>query len=190
MFKNHRVTLYILHFEANGIITCGDACLVGVGEVAHQTVVVEFEVIIIEVLLKHGVGSVGCVHHEVDFFDVISSKGVPHFNRELHLSEGRAVVGRPFELLCVVPVAAVDLVATVDPNAGTRKRVGHDLETGISTGTFHLSKGDVHRTVGLAEAAGVAFARGLSVDADFELLSFGHHETVGTDVKLNFNDAP
>ena len=99
------------------------------------------------------------------------------------------MVGRPLKLLGVVPVASKHFVATVNADARPGQRIGHDLQTGVPAGTFHLAEGDVHRTVGLADAAGVAFARGLSVDADLELLPLGDHETVGTDVKLNFNDA-
>ena len=64
------------------------------------------------------------------------------------------------------------------------------METRVPSGTFHLSEGDVHRTVGLADTAGVAFTRRLCVDANFELLALGHHEPVGADVKFDLDDTP
>ena len=100
------------------------------------------------------------------------------------------MVGGPLKLLGVVPVASKHFVATVNADAGPGQCIGHDLQAGVTAGTLHLPEGNVHRTVGLADAAGVALARGLSVDADLELLPLGDHETVGTDVKLDFNDAP
>ena len=117
VLKDDRVALDVLHLKANRVVACCDACLVGVGEVPHQPVVVQFEIIVFEVLLEHGVGAVGRRHDEVHFFDVVSTKGISNLNRELHLTEGWSVVGRPLKLLSVVPVASEHLVAAVDTDA-------------------------------------------------------------------------
>ena len=133
VFKHHGMTLNILYLQANRVVSCSDTSVVGVAEITDQSVVIEFEIVVFKILLKDDIGSVGRVHDEVDLFDVLSSKGVSNLNGKLHLSEIRAVVGRPLKLLCVVPVASESLVAAVDANARTRKGVGHDLKSGITT---------------------------------------------------------
>ena len=111
------MALHVFHFKADGVVASGYTRVVDICEIANQTIVVKFEVIIIKILFEDGVGTVGRGHHEVHFLDVIPSKGIPHFNTELHLTEFRSVVGGPFGPLRIVPIASKFLVATMDTNA-------------------------------------------------------------------------
>ena len=133
VFKHHGMALNVLYLQANRVFSRSDAGVVRVREIPDQSIVVKFEIVVFEILLKNDIGSVWGVHDEVDLFDVLSSESVSNLNGELHLSEIRTVVGRPFKLLRVVPVASEGLVAAVDANARTRKGVGHDLKSGIAT---------------------------------------------------------
>ena len=184
--------LDVINLQADWIIASGDIGLVGVGEIAHQAVVVKFEIIVLKILLKDDVGSVGSVHDEFHILDVIPTKGISYFNGELHLSEVWTVVRGPLKLLSIVPVTTVGSVAAVDPDAGARQGVGHDLKARITTGTLHLPKGDVHGTIATssAYAACAPSAGDLSIDSDFQLLALGDHEPVGTCVKFYLDDGP
>ena len=117
MLENDSVALHVLNQQSDGVIARSDAALVGVREIADKTVVVEFEVVVFEVLLKDNVGTVWCVHDEVDLLNVVPAKGVPDLDGKLHFSERWTMVGRPFEFLGIVPVATVRFVAAVNPHA-------------------------------------------------------------------------
>ena len=118
MLKDDGMALDVFDFEPHGIFAIGDAGFVGVGEIPDQPVVVQFEIVIVEIVVKHRVRPVWRVHDEVDFLDVVSSKGVTDLYGELHFPKFRAVVGGPLKLLRIVPVAAVFFMARVNANAG------------------------------------------------------------------------
>ena len=190
VLEDHRVTLDVFNLQPYGVLPRSDVRLVRERVVADESVVVQFQIVVVEVFLKHSVGSVGRCHDEVDLFDVVSAEGVSDLDGELHLTEGWTVVGRPLKLLGVVPVASEHFVATVNANARPGERVGHHLESRIATGTFHFTEGDVDRTIRRPKATGVALAGGLSVDSNLELLALRNHEAVCTDVEINLDHGP
>ena len=96
VFKHQGVALYVADFKLHWILTSVNPRFVCVGKVPHKAVVIEFQIIIIEGLGKDSPCAVWRGHHEINALDVVAAKGVSNINRELHVTELRAVIRRPF----------------------------------------------------------------------------------------------
>ena len=185
------MALDVIDLQADWIIASGYIGIVGVGEIAHQAVVVKFEIIVLKFFSKTTLAPLG-----VSMIRLTSSmSSLPKASRTstencisrnpddgsgtTQTSEHRSSYNRMQR-------------CAVDSDAGSRQGVGHDLKARISTGALHLPKGDVHGAIATssAYAACAPSAGDLSIDSDFQLLALGDHEPVGTCVKFYLDDGP
>ena len=117
------------------------------------------------------------------FLDVVPSKGVPDFYRELHFAEIRAdgLVTRS-SFLCVLPVAAViPPLQTVNPHRSSPSEgVGRALAGGNNCWSSHRHWPKATWTSQSVRPTAPRLFRsqvGLSVNADFELLASARRQS-------------
>ena len=186
----HRVALNVADLEGKGIdARSHGARIVGPGVVAHQTFVVEAQIVVFELLVEHRRGPIRGGQHEVDRLDVGSAEGVTHVDVKLDFTVFAQRVGRPREGLRVAPSGAW----RVDLHRGRGERVGHDFEAGGTFGGVEVTERNFDVAI-VAAADGVpatlAFAGRLTVDDELQALAVGNGHAVGRDVKEHLRGSP
>ena len=190
MLVEHGVALNVADLEGKGIDAGSHgARIVGPGVVAHQTFVVEAQIVVIEFLVEHRRGPVRGGQHEVDRLDVSAAEGVTHVNVELDFTVLAQRVGRPREGLGVAPSGAWG----VNLHRGRGERVGHHFEArgtfgGVEVTERNFDVAIVASTDGVPAA--LTFAGRLTVDDELQALAVGNSHAVGRDVKEHLRGGP